>query len=215
MSTSPERYPRSQCWLSYEIKDAQNRQISLAQSWYTSERPKVPPSRWYEGKPEPTNSLRAGQLLHGNDAELKAVNAVANAIVAAWPAANTEDAQAWKEIGKGFSGTVHIGCSQGPCHSCRWVVRQISKDLPEVTFYVLYPVLRGDTSRPVVLQEGSKASLYGEYGYQMAQIDERKNSWGVMVRNGVEKGYTAPQKEFPTDPPGGEPAENFDESSIG
>ncbi|MFH8466297.1 hypothetical protein [Streptomyces sp. NPDC017991] len=213
MSTSTNPYPRSQCWLSYKIRDAANRSISQPQAWYTSEKPQVRPSRWYEGKPEPKNSPRDGERLHDHDAELKAVNALANEIVKAWPAANTQDMAAWKNIANGFTGDVYLGCSQGPCHSCRSVIRQISKDMPQVTFYVTYTAR--DVNRPVTLNEGSKVSLYGQYGYQMAEISETKTAWGVTVQGGAENGYIVPRKEFPQEPPGGEPVENFDEGRVG
>ncbi|KAA0925436.1 hypothetical protein [Streptomyces apricus] len=199
--------------MSYEIKDATRQSISEVQSWYTSEKPAVPRSLWYVGKQEPANSLRAGERLHDHDAELKAVNALANAIVKAWPAANTNDAATWKGIASGFTGQVRLGCSQGPCHSCRWVIRQISSDMPNVTFYVTYAAK--DVNRPVTQKEGTEVSLYGEYGYKMAKIGELKTVWGVTVQNGTENGYIVPAEGYPKDPPGGEPVANFDESSIG
>jgi hypothetical protein len=211
-SSSAIAHPRSQCWLSYEIQDQGGIGISQRALWFTSEKPQVKPSRWYEAKPEPSASPRAGQKLHGHDAEVKAVNYLANAIVDRWPAAGTTSQAAWQAIAQNFVGEVHLGCSQGPCHSCRWVIRQISSDIPQVTFLVSYTAK--DVHRPTTLMEGTQVSLYGEYGYQMARLSETTTAWAVRVVAGNETGYSIPRKDFPQDPPGGELADDFDEGRL-
>jgi hypothetical protein len=212
-SSSSIAYPRSQCWLSYTIRDQRGTTITDSTAlWFTSEKPKVKQSRWYESKPEPTASPRAGEYLHKNDAEVKAVDYLANAIVDQWPAAGTEDQAEWQRFAQNLEGQVYLGCSQGPCHSCRWVIRQISKDISEVPFIVSYTAR--DVYRSTSLKEGTKVSLYGEYGYQMASLSEIGTAWGVRVLAGVEKGFVIPKKDYPKDPPGGEPAEKFDEGVL-
>jgi len=211
-SSSALAYPRSQCWLDYTIRDQGGTAISQRSAWFTSDKPKVRPSRWYQAKPEPQNSPRAGERLHDHDAEVKAVNYLANAIVDQWPDADTTDQGAWQTIAGNFVGDVHLGCSQGPCHSCRWVIRQISRDMPQVTFLVSYTAR--DVNTPTTLLEGTKVSLYGEYGYQMAKLSETRTAWAVTVMAGAETGYSIPRKDFPQDPPGGEPADDFDEGRL-
>jgi hypothetical protein len=205
--------------MSFELRDRQgrtpkgsgNEELNNRQKWFTSDKPKDPPIRWYPGKPEPSKSPRAGERLHDHDAEIKAVHALTEDIVLAWPAAAVEDQGAWSRIAEGFSGNVWLGCSQGPCHSCRWVIRQISKDMPNVTFYVTYPAK--DVNRPVTQKEGTAVSLYGEYGYQMAHLSETKSVWAVTVIAGKEAGYDIP-RNYPADPPGGEPVDTMDESRL-
>jgi hypothetical protein len=212
-SSSSLAYPRSQCWLNYSIHDKSGTTITDSTVlWFTSEKPKVPQSRWYESKAEPTASPRAGEYLHRNDAEVKAVDYLANAIVEQWSAAGTTDQAAWQRFAANLGGEVTMGCSQGPCHSCRWVIRQISKDLSAVTFTISYTAR--DIYRPTTLKEGTKVSLYGEYGYQMALLSESNTRWAVTVVAGVEKGIAIPKKVFTADPPGGESVDKFDESSL-
>jgi hypothetical protein len=62
------------------------------------------------------------------------------------------------------------------------VIRQISSDIPQVTFLVSYTAK--DVHRPTTLMEGTTVSLYGEYGYQMAQLSPAEN-WLTILTKGA------------------------------
>ncbi|MFE7071225.1 hypothetical protein ACFU96_14200 [Streptomyces sp. NPDC057620] len=70
----------------------------------------------------------------------------------------------WQNIANGSTGEGYLGCLQGPCHYCRWVVRRIPNVMPNVIFDVTYSDPRNGFSQDLPGGEPGESFEEGSIG---------------------------------------------------
>jgi len=96
---------------------------------------------------------------HGNDAEAQLFDLLADTV---WRSVDGDDIK-YYNLAEVLTGQVTIGSGQGPCRSCRGIIRQFRTEFPNVVVHVVYP--KRDES-PI-----HNDPLGGAYGYDRAKED--------------------------------------------
>lgn len=104
---------------------------------------------------------------HEYDAEAQLFDLLADKV---WREAGCDD-NAYFGLAQVLRGEVTVYSGQGPCRSCRGIIRQFRREFPRVTVKVSYPK-RGET--PISLDK-----LGGSYGYDEA-VEER-GMWKITL----------------------------------
>lgn len=104
---------------------------------------------------------------HEWDAEAQLFDYLADVV---WQAAGRDDDD-YYDLAAALRGEVTVGSGQGPCRSCRGIIRQFRAEFPRVTVKVSYPKRNEVPIR--------KDELGGVYGYENAKED--KGMWKITL----------------------------------
>jgi len=118
-----------------------------------------------------------GYERHRNDAEAQLVDYVANAV---WVACGRDDAT-YAGVAAVATGHVLVASDQGPCRSCRGVIKQFRQEFPLVTVEIAYP--KRDLSNVWGDPEG------GSYGYEAAAEDRGMWRFTLLAHNANPRGW--------------------------
>jgi The BURPS668_1122 family of deaminases len=104
---------------------------------------------------------------HERDAEAQLFDLLADTV---WRSVGCDDDE-YYDLAAALTGEVTISSGQGPCRSCRGIIRQFRAEFPHVVVHVVYPKRNEVPIR--------KDELGGVYGYENAKAD--KGLWKITL----------------------------------